>query len=195
MLILPKTIINFNFKHWDKIDFRDHFDYDLKGHCQGIAIKSLDGKIHTFYRDGLQEHPDDYSYTAYYKLFKPLVDFFDINTTRIRLHQQLPNNETPMHVDYNNIEVKNNADYNIRLLTALSESDDFIYRFKPKGEELKEFTLKKGQSVIFDPDIVAHGMINNSKTETRYSLIQIFKAYPVTPWLKDFINTEQIIKL
>jgi len=34
--------------------------------------------------------------------------------------------------------------------------------------------------------------MNNSKTETRYSLVQVFKAYPVTPWLKNFINTDKI---
>ena len=55
--------------------------------------------------------------------------------------------------------------------------------------------LKTGESVIFDPDTIAHGMINKSKTETRYSLIQVFKAYPVTSWLTDFINKEQTIKL
>ena len=60
-------------------------------------------------------------------------------------------------------------------------------------KRLNKFSLKTGESVIFDPDLVGHGMKNQSKTETRYSLIQVFKAYPVTSWLTDFINKEQTI--
>ena len=80
------------------------------------------------------------------------------------------------------------------MLTALTESDDFIYQFEHEGK-VEQIKLKAGESVIFDPDTIAHGMINNSKNEIRYSLIQVFKAYPVTSWLTDFINKEQTIKL
>ena len=99
-----------------------------------------------------------------------------------------------MHTDDNNKGIKEASEYNLRLLTALTESDDFIYQFEHKGE-VEQIKLKTGESVIFDPDTIAHGMINNSNNKTRYSLIQVFKAYPVTNWLTDFINKEQIIKL
>lgn len=194
MLTIPKTIIDFNFKHWDKLIFEAHTDYDLADCVDAIAIKSVDGTIHNFYREGSTENPSDFKYTAYYKIFKSLVDYFELNTTRVRIHRQLPGNNTPLHTDDNNKGIKEPSEYNLRLLTALTESDDFIYQFENDGN-LEQLKLKRGQSVIFDPDVIAHGMINNSKTETRYSLIQVFKAYPVTNWLKDFINTEQIITL
>lgn len=194
MLTIPKTIINFDFQHWDKIIFESHTDYDLADAVDAIAIKSLGGLIHSFYREGNTEDPKDYTYTAYYKLFKSLIDYFDINTTRVRIHRQLPGKHTPLHTDDNNVGIKEASEYNLRLLTALTEDDNFVYQFEHKGE-LEQIKLKKGQSVIFDPDIIAHGMYNNSEKAIRYSLIQVFKAYPVTPWLKDFINTEQVINL
>jgi len=194
MLTIPKTIIDYSFKHWDKLIFEAHTDYDLANYVDALAIKSIDGTIHNFYREGKTEHPHDFSYTAYYKLFNSLIDYFKIRTTRVRIHRQLPGNNTPLHTDDNNLGINDPEEYNLRLLTALTESDDFIYQFENNGE-LEQIKLKRGQSVIFDPDVIAHGMINNSKTETRYSLIQVFKAYPVTPWLKDFINTEQIVTL
>ena len=40
-----------------------------------------------------------------------------------------------------------------------------------------------------------HGLINNSKTETRYALVQIFKAYPVHRGLIQFINSNEIVIL
>jgi hypothetical protein len=194
MLTVAKTLINFDFDKWDRITWKDHDDYDLKNCVDAISLKSLDGSVHSFYREGNIENPEDYKHTAYYKLFKPLVDFFEVKTTRVRIHRQLPGKKTKLHTDDNNVGIKDASEYNLRLLTALTESENFIYQFKSSGK-LDQMSLKKGQSVIFDPDIVAHGMVNFSKTETRYSLIQVFKAYPVTPWLKKFINTEQIIKL
>ena len=194
MLTIAKTKLDFKFKHWDKLLFEEHTDYDLAGCIDAIALKSLDGKIHNFYREGDTENPEDFKHTAYYKLFKPLVDYFEVQTTRIRIHRQLPGKETPLHTDDNNKGIKEASEYNLRLLTALTESDDFIYQFEHDGK-VEQIKLKVGESVIFDPDTIAHGMINNSKTKIRYSLIQVFKAYPVTKWLTDFINKEQIIKL
>ena len=117
-----------------------------------------------------------------------------MQTTRIRIHRQLPGKKTPLHTDDNNKGIKEASEYNLRLLTALTESDKFLYQFEYQGK-LEQINLKAGESVIFDPDTVSHGMINNSKNKIRYSLIQVFKAYPVTNWLTDFINKEQIIKL
>lgn len=194
MLTIAKTKLDYTFYHWDKIKWKNHDDYDLKGCVDAISLKSVDGSVHNFYRIGATEDPIDFKYTAYYKLFKPIVDFFKIETTRVRIHRQLPGNSTPLHTDDNNIGIKNASEYNLRLLTALTESDDFIYQFEHKGE-IEQIKLQKGESVVFDPDVIAHGMINNSKNEIRYSLIQVFKAYPVTPWFRDFINTEQIIKI
>ena len=121
-----------------------------------------------------------------------MIDYFELETTRIRVHKQGPGQSIPIHTDDNNINAKTNEDYRLRAVTALTESNDFIYQFDYEGS-MEQFSLKKGETVLFDPDLVGHGMMNQSKTQTRYSLVQIFKAYPVSPWLKDFINTEQTV--
>ena len=51
------------------------------------------------------------------------------------------------------------------------------------------------RNYTFDPDLVAHGMSNESKTETRYALVQIFKLYPVTDWARNFISTKKVVKI
>lgn len=194
MLMIAKTKIDFNFTDWDKLLFKRHDDYDLSGHVDALAIKSLDGSVHSFYREGSTENPEDYSYTPYYKVFKRLIDFFEIDTTRIRIHRQLPGKSTPLHTDDNNVGIKNQSEYNLRLLTALTEDDNFVYQFEYNGN-IEQINLKKGESIIFDPDMVAHGMSNQSENNTRYALVQIFKAYPITPWLKNFLYKEQTIKI
>ena len=125
---------------------------------------------------------------------KKLTDFFQIETTRVRIHRQLPGQTIPMHTDDNNIKATDSDHYRLRMLTALSESEDFIYRFSIDNE-IEEYSLKKGESIIFDPDKVAHGMVNKSKTDIRYCFVQIFKAYPIANWTKNFINDEATIVL
>ena len=51
MLTIPKTIIDYSFKHWDKLIFEAHTDYDLANYVDALAIKSIDGTIHNFYRE------------------------------------------------------------------------------------------------------------------------------------------------
>lgn len=194
MLIKAKTKLIIDTTWIEKLQFKAHDDYDLAGNVDAVSIKSNDGGIHSFYRNKPVEHPRDFKYTKYYNLCKPLIDFFEFETTRIRIHKQDPGNIIPMHTDDNNINAKTNDDFRLRAVTALTESEDFIYQFN-YNENIEQLVIKKGETVLFDPDLVGHGMINQSKTETRISLVQVFKAYPVTPWLKDFINTEQIIKL
>lgn len=194
MLIVAKTKLDINTDWVNNLKFKPHDDYDLAGHVDAVSIKSVDGDIHSFYRKKPIEFPNDFKYTKYYNLCKPLVDYFQFDTTRIRIHKQDPGNCIPMHTDDNNVNAKTNEDFRLRAVTALSEDDDFIYQFQLNGE-IEQFSLKKGETVLFDPDLVGHGMINNSEDKTRYALVQIFKAYPVTSWLKEFINTEQIVRI
>jgi hypothetical protein len=194
MLIIAKTKIEIDNSWLSQLQFKAHDDYDLAGNVDAVSIKSNDGGIHSFYRNKPIENPVDFMFTKYYKLCKPLIDFFEFETTRVRIHKQDPGHTIPLHTDDNNINAKCNDDFRLRAVTALSESEDFIYQFNYKGN-IEQFSLKKGETVLFDPDLVGHGMINKSKSEIRYSLVQIFKAYPVTNWLKDFINTEQTIIL
>jgi len=190
MLMIAKTKLVFNNSWLSKLNFKPHDDYDLAGNVDAVSIKSVDGNIHSFYRNKPVENPKDFKYTKYYNLCKPLIDFFEFETTRVRVHKQDPGQTIPLHTDDNNVNAESNEDFRLRAVTALTGSDDFIYQFQLNGN-IEQFSLKAGETVLFDPDLVAHGMMNNSKTETRYSLVQVFKAYPVTPWLKDFINIDK----
>jgi len=191
MLMVAKTKLVFDNSWLSKLNFKPHDDYDLAGNVDAVSIKSVDGGIHSFYRNKPVEYPSDFKYTKYYDLCKPLIDFFKFDTTRVRVHKQEPGQAIPLHTDDNNLNAKDNSDFRLRAVTALTGSSDFVYQFQLK-DEIEQINLKVGETVIFDPDLVAHGMMNNSKTETRYSLVQVFSAYPVTPWLKDFINMDRI---
>lgn len=194
MLMIAKTKLNFDTSWLSNLNFKEHDDSDLAGYVDAVAIKSWDGDVYSFYRPKPIENPKDYRYTRYYNKCKNLIDYFQFETTRVRIHKQDPGKELPIHTDDNNIEAKTNEDFRLRAVTALSSSPDFVYQFQ-LNDEIEQFSLKKGETVIFDPDLVGHGMMNNSTSETRYALVQIFKAYPVTPWLKTFLNTEQTIEL
>ena len=197
MIIRPKTKLDFDNSWIDKLKFQEHTDIDLAGHVSAIAVKSESGKVFDFYRTDPLEKPSNFKYTALYNKIKEvrdITDFFKIETTRIRIHRQLPGQTIPMHTDDNNIHAKDANDYRLRLLTAITESDDFIYQFS-LNNEVESYSLKKGESIIFDPDKVAHGMINNSKTSIRYCFVQIFQAYPITNWMKEFINNNEVIRV
>jgi len=189
--MIAKTKLVFDNSWLSELIFKPHDDQDLAGNVDAVSIKSVDGNIHSFYRNKPVENPKDFKYTKYYGLCKSLIDYFKFETTRVRVHKQEPGQTIPLHTDDNNVNAVSNEDFRLRAVTALTGSDDFIYQFQLNGE-IEQFSLKVGETVLFDPDLVAHGMMNNSKTETRYSLVQVFKAYPVTPWLKNFINTDQI---
>ena len=197
MLIYPKTTLNFDNSWLNKLKFQEHTDYHLKGGCSAIAIKSESGSVYDFYRSNPLEDPKDFKYTKLYEIsddIADIVDFFKLDTTRIRIHKQSPNSTVKLHTDDNNTAAKSKEDYRLRLITALNGDDNFVYKFEVDGV-LHEFSLKQGESVIFDPDKVKHGMENLSSTKNRYALVQIFRAYPMSEWLKNFINQEQSINV
>ena len=144
------------------------------------------------------ENPSDFTYTQLYykiKVVRDIVDYFSfLETTRVRIHKTDPRQVINLHTDGNNDQAKTNDDYRLRIITALNEDEDFIYTYKFEGEQ-QNILLEKGQSIIFDPDKVKHGLINNSKNKTRYALVQIFKAYPVHKELIQFINSNRIVIL
>jgi len=195
MLLKPKTKLLFNSKWIEKLKFKNHTDYDLAGNVSAISVKSESGSVFDFYRSNPIEDPKDFKLTQlYHKIeeVRQLVDYFSfLQTSRIRIHKQDPGSSIPLHTDGNNVNAKKQEDYNLRMITAITSDTKFIYRFKYKGQ-LQEFTLGQGESVIFDPDLVEHGMDNNSDNKVRYALVHIFKAYPVHRGLIDFINTKQL---
>ena len=195
MLIQPKTTLVFDNKWLSKIKFQDHTDYDLKGNCSAIAVKSESGSVYNFYRTNPIEKPEDFKLTQlYYKIeeVKNIIDYFSfIETTRVRIHKSEPGHIIKLHTDDNNIQAKDKDDYRLRMITALNDDEDFTYTYECEGNR-QDIKLLQGQSIIFDPDKVKHGLINNSKHKSRYALVQIFKAYPVHRGLIDFINTNQL---
>tara|TARA_R100001377_G_scaffold2640_1_gene1706 strand:- start:35 stop:631 length:597 start_codon:yes stop_codon:yes gene_type:complete len=198
MLLKAKTRLEFDNSWVKQLKFVKHTDQDLAGHVDAISIKSESGSVFDFYRSNPLENPDDFKYTALYDKIpqvKKLVDHFELQTTRVRIHRQLPGQEIPLHTDGNNTTVKNKDDYMIRSITALTGSKDFRYNFIDTENKRRVQWLRQGETILFDPDLVAHGMANESTTETRYALVQIFKLYPVTDWARDFISTEKVVTI
>lgn len=195
MLIFPKTTLSFNNKWLNKLKFQDHTDYDLKGNCSAIAVKSESGSVYDFYRTNPIEKPEDFKLTQlYYRIeeVKNIIDYFYfLETTRVRIHKSEPGHIIKLHTDDNNIQAKDKDDYRLRMITALNDDEDFIYTYEYEGIR-QDIKLLQGQSIIFDPDKVKHGLINNSKHKSRYALVQVFKAYPAHRGLIDFINTDQL---
>ena len=193
MLYKAKTKIVFD-NYWLKhLIFKPHSDYDLAGHVDAIAIKSESGSVYDFYRSGRIEEPEDFKYTKLYHHYdeiQDLVNCFQLEASRIRIHRQKPGQTIPMHVDDNNVNAKMPEDMRLRIITALNDNDDFIYRFNDRV-----FNLKKGESIVFEPDKVQHGMENRSNEYTRYALVQVVKVHPFTKWFKDFIYREKEINL
>ena len=64
----------------------------------------------------------------------------------MRIHRQSPGNTIPDHVDDNNVYAKKPEDMRLRIITALNDNDDAVYRFNNQI-----MSLKKGESVVFEP--------------------------------------------
>lgn len=191
MLYKAKTKILFSDYWIDHLVYKPHSDYDLAGHVDAIAIKSESGSVYDFYRSGQIEEPEDFKHTKlydYYDEVQNLVNCFEIEKTRVRIHRQGPGHIIPDHVDDNNIYAKKPEDLRLRIITALNDNENAVYRF---NDEV--MTLNKGESVVFEPDKVKHGMENNSTDVPRYALVQIVKVYPFSDWFKNFLYKNNTI--
>ena len=94
-----------------------------------------------FYRSGQIEEPEDFKYTKLYNHFgelQRLVDSFKIEKTRVRIHRQSPGNTIPDHVDDNNVYAKKPEDIRLRIITALNDNEDAVYRFNNQIMSLKK---------------------------------------------------------
>lgn len=193
MLYKAKTKIIFDNTWINKLKFKPHTDYDLAGNVDAIAVRSESGSVFDFYKSKEIEEPSDFKYTKLYESIeevRKLTDFFELEQTRIRIHRQKPKHIIPPHTDDNNINVKQLEDIRLRIITALNDCDDFIYNFNGK-----RFSLQKGESVVFEPDKISHGIKNNSDSVSRYALVQIVKVYPFSNWFKDFVYKENVVDL
>lgn len=197
MLYLSKIKFNINISEEElkKLPFKEHTDKDLYG-VNAIALRSEDGLPYSFYRSTFPEEPIDYKFTPIYYLMpeiRKLIDSIQTEKTRIRIHKVSPQNSVPLHTDFNNDErilSIHPFTYRMRILTALNEDKNFILKYKKNSKSTIELSLEKGQSIIFDPDYIYHGMENRTKDKDRYALICIIK---VNKWLvKEFIG-EQIL--
>lgn len=190
MIYLANTTLKGNWKdEVENLPFIEHTDTDLLKN-QAVALKSESGKYDDLYRTQDLEKPENFHYTELYyknKELKNLVDYFDLETTRIRIHRQLPGIKVPLHSDYNNpTRVTTIHDYRIRIFVPLNENDKFLYHFHDGRRHLVK-SFKTGQIITFDPDLLYHGTENNSE-EPRYLLVLIAKP---NRWLYDLNNSQK----
>jgi len=171
--------------NWDEelenVPFYPHTDYDLD-QSSAVSIRSGNGQMHDLYKVDVLETPNLYKWTKlYYTMPKvrKIIDYFEVEKSRVRITKILPQCKILPHVDYNNSTVTKLEDYNFRILVPLNYSPDFIYLYKEQ-----KLTLEKGDSIIFDPDLVQHGCLNNSNTIARYALIMICKP---NNWFKQLL--------
>lgn len=166
----------------EKIPYFSCEDYDLKNAITACSIKSATGSINDLYKSNKEDIPINYTYTKLINIpiVEKLINFFEFETTRIRVFRQEPKHITPMHIDKDDTKI-------VRLWVALNEDPGFKYFF---GNEKKEVVLKKGNILIFNPNYL-HGAANFSN-KTRYTLN--ICGIP-NNWLKNLINDEKEIYL
>lgn len=166
----------------EKLPYFSCEDYDLKNAITACSIKSATGKINDLYKTTEEDLPKNYKYTKLYEIpkIKRLIDFFQFETTRIRIFKQEPGHVTPMHLDQDDDKI-------VRLWVALNEDSNFKYFF---GKEKEEVVLSKGTILIFNPNYL-HGAINLGVIP-RYTLNVC--GIP-NNWLKNLINEENFISV
>lgn len=166
----------------EKLPYFPCEDYDLKNAITACSIKSATGTIDDLYKSNIEDIPKNYTYTKliHIPIFKNLINFFEFETTRIRIFKQDPNHITPMHIDKDDYKI-------VRLWVALNEDPNFKFFF---GKEKKEVVLKEGNILIFNPNYL-HGAANFG-SKPRYTLNMC--GVP-NLWLKNLINSEKDITL
>jgi hypothetical protein len=181
--LISKTNINDDWSNiLEKLPYFSCEDYDLKNAITACSIKSATGKVEDLYKSNKQDLPENYINTKLIEIpvLKNLVNFFEFETTRIRIFKQEPRHITPMHIDKDDNKI-------VRLWVALNEDSGFKFFF---GNEKKEVILKKGNILIFNPNYL-HGAANFGLTP-RYTLN--ICGIPNT-WLKNLINEKKDINL
>jgi hypothetical protein len=181
--LISKTKIIGNWSQTiEKLPYFSCTDYDLKDAITACSIKSATGAVDDVYKSDNEDLPKNYIHTRLIEIpiLKNLVDFFEFETTRIRVFKQDPKHITPMHIDKDNNNI-------VRLWVALNEDPGFKFFF---GKDKEEVVLEKGNILIFNPNYL-HGATNYAKIP-RYSLN--ICGIPNT-WLKNLINEKKDINL
>lgn len=181
--LIPKIKLKGNWSQTiEKLPYFSCSDYDLKDAITACSIKSATGTIDDLYKTTKEDLPENYKYTKLIEIpiIKNLINFFDFETTRIRIFKQEAKHITPMHIDKDNSNI-------VRLWVALNEDPGFKFFF---GKNKEEVVLKKGDILIFNPNY-PHGAANYGKLP-RYTLN--ICGIPNT-WLKNLINEEKDINL
>lgn len=181
--LISKTSLNGDwFQTIEKLPYFSCSDYDLKDAITACSIKSATGTIDDLYKTTKEDLPENYKYTKLIEIpiIKNLINFFDFETTRIRIFKQEAKHITPMHIDKDDSNI-------VRLWVALNEDPGFKFFF---GKDKEEVILKKGNILIFNPNYL-HGAANYGKIP-RYTLN--ICGIPNT-WLKNLINEKKDINL
>ncbi len=166
----------------EKLPYFSCEDYDLKNAITACSIKSATGKIDDLYKSNKEDLPENYKYTKIFEIpkIKNLVNFFEFETTRIRIFKQNPGHVTPMHLDLDDSNI-------VRLWVALNENYNFKFFF---GNNKEEIVLNKGNILIFNPNYL-HGAANLG-VEPRYTLN--ICGIP-NSWLKNLMTEEKLISV
>jgi hypothetical protein len=140
-----------------KLPFVNYADRDLKDSITACSIKSLTGRIQDLHKS-FDDNPEDYIYTKLYGIpeIKRIVDFFEFETTRIRIFKQLSGKTTPYHIDEDNDNI-------IRIIVPLTYTKGMAFIFDTYYVE-----ADIGEIIFFNPNS-RHGSMNRSK-DIRYSL-------------------------
>ena len=128
------------------------------------AFRSEDGKSTTTeLKDFWQEvDPANFSYTeSYYNSpkLRAILDWFQVDKTRVRIFQQQPGHMMEMHTDFDELRGTEHGEV-LRIFVQLNDMPGGAwFRCKTEDSEVS-INLQKGQFLIFHPDHTAHGTEN-----------------------------------
>ena len=168
----------------NNLQFYSNHDEDLLNN-EDISFRSTTGSTNCTYSSNPLETPQDFKYTsAYYSCpnIRQIIDFFQIEKTRISLHQQKPNVFSKLPID-TNIKVSH-SNYRATIIIPMNYNEEFIYFFKP-DKQTHILNLPKGKPILFDPDLVKYGTANKSENKIRYLLVITAKP---NKWLYSFFK-------
>jgi len=168
-----KIPINISYEQLNKLPCIEHTDYDLNTGLEAVALKSNDGHIHSFYRTSFPEMPEDFINTKLctYSAINNYMQELKVEKCRVRIHKLPAQKHVKIHTDDQNDNYIGKS-YRMRVITAINDDKDFIYHWKYNNQSIS-CSLEKGQSIIFDPDKVAHGSNNLTLDKIRYTIISI----------------------
>jgi hypothetical protein len=168
---------------------------DDKGLFTGYLYNSFkshngDSKQHDVLYDSFwtENNPAEFSYTdSYYKCPKiaSILDWFQCETSQIRVFQQQPGHKMPLHTDWDNQKGTQYGE-TVRIFLQLTDMPGGAWFHFRTADSQVHINLQKGQFLIFNPDHTAHGTENLTNIP-RNTIMIVAKR---NEWLDNIINNE-----